>query len=66
MFRKLNSACFWFSRSRLRRGPKIDPKLKDYSSTYDIKKQINEHRKSFERSTRQTFSEVLADPKPKL
>jgi hypothetical protein len=42
MFRKLNSLQFWFSRSKLRRGPKFDDKLKDYSSSYQIKKQINE------------------------
>ena len=34
----------FFSRSRLRRGPKIDPKLKDYTKMHKIQKQIKQYR----------------------
>lgn len=40
MLAKLTFLHYWFSRSRLRKGPVIDPKLKDFTQTYDIQKQI--------------------------
>ena len=47
MLSKLFYLNFWFSRSRLRRGPLIDPKLKNLTSTHDMKKQIREYRQEF-------------------
>lgn len=41
---------FWFTRSRLRKGPTIDPKLKNLSSTHAIKKQIRQYRQEYETS----------------
>ena len=45
MLAKVFHLNFYFSRSRLRRGPLIDPKLKDLTTTHAIKKKIKEYRK---------------------
>lgn len=58
---------FWFSRSRLRRGPKIDPKLKNLSGMYNIKKQIKQYRQEFETTDLEgTFADVMKTKKPTL
>jgi len=65
MLAKLFYLNFWFSRSRLRRGPEIDPKLKDLTTTHAIKKKIKEYRKEFEISNiTETFSDVFKQKKP--
>lgn len=57
MLAKLFHLNFWFSRSRLRRGPVIDPKLKDLTTTHAIKKKIKEYRAEFETTDlNQTFT----------
>ena len=59
--------CYWFARSRLRRGPKIDPKLKNLASHHAFQKQIKEYRREFETSDlTETFSEVINTKKPIL
>ena len=58
---------YWFSRSRLRRGPKFDPKLKNYSQLYNVKKQVKAYRQEFETSNiQESFTDVMKTKKPKL
>ena len=59
--------CFNFGRSRLRRGPKIDAKLKNLAQTYQGKKQIKQYREEFETShLSETFTQSIKHPKPRL
>jgi hypothetical protein len=58
---------FWFARSRLRRGPKVDPKLKDLTQLHHIRKKIKEYRTVFESSPiTETFTNAIHSKKPKL
>lgn len=58
---------FWFSRSRLRRGPILEESLKDLTRNQEIQNQMKEAREEFEKSDlTETFSDVLKEEKPRL
>lgn len=58
---------YCFARSRLRKGPDIDPKLKNLGSLYDIKKKVKEYRQEFETTKlNETFTDAINTKKPVL